>query len=111
MTVAAQAINIVSGRLNSAMPIRMNRKLIDMVPVTPVCGAFTGPAGLFVLGGGGFSSWNSGATSGIGGGSEPESGLGAAIRERGYGRPAVPGALSRNPRTLGMVWMGREGGL
>jgi hypothetical protein len=33
--VAVQAINIVSGRLSSATPIRMNRKFTDIVPVTP----------------------------------------------------------------------------
>src|SRR5436305_2729267 len=42
--------------------------VMDIVPVTP-CGALTGPVGRLVFGGGGFSSWHSGATSGTGGGS------------------------------------------
>ena len=37
--VAAQAMNIVSGRLSSTMPIRINRKFTDIIPVTP--GRFT----------------------------------------------------------------------
>ena len=37
--VAVQAISMVSGRLSSTTPIRINRKFTDIVPVTP--GRFT----------------------------------------------------------------------